>query len=52
MKNTYIKGIFHSEKRKIVKEKKYIIRKLSENEYNKKAVYIFKQPDKMFLIEP
>ena len=39
-------------KRKIVKEKKYIIIKLSENEYNKKAVYIFKQPDKMFLIEP
>ena len=47
-----IKGIFHSEKKNCKREKVYYQKIIGKNEYNKKAVYIFKQPDKMFLIEP
>lgn len=52
MKNTYNKRNISFRKEKLLKRKSILSENYRKNGYNKKADYIFKQPDKMFLIEP
>lgn len=51
MKNTYNKRDISFRKEKLSKRKSILSENYRKNRYNKKADYIFKQPDKMFLIE-
>ena len=52
IKNAYNREDISFRKEKLLKRKSILSANYRKNGYNKKADYIFKQPDKMFLIEP
>lgn len=51
IKNAYNREDISFRKEKLSKRKSILSENYRKNRYNKKADYIFKQPDKMFLIE-